>query len=537
MTRVLVAENIGKSGIELLEGHFDVEVANGWSPEELAERIGEYDGILIRSATKLNGELIGRAGRLRVIGRAGVGVDNVDVPAATKRGIVVANAPQSNVVTAAEHTMALLLALARNIPQAHASLTGGAWDRSKFSGIELYEKVLGILGFGRIGQLVAQRARAFGMRVVAFDPYVSSERYREVGAEKAESPDELYAVADFLTLHLPNTPDTRGWLNADALAKCTDGVRVLNVARGPLVVEDDLRAALDSGKVGGAALDVFNEEPVTEHPLFSYPNVIVTPHLGASTAEATDRAGYQAAEQVIAALTGGVVTSAVNVPAIPAEDMEALGPFVSLCRALGRIATALSPGSSIDRVQTEFLGRIAERDTRLLSIQVLLGALRGHTEEDVNEVNAPAMADERGIEIAETKRTGARDYTDLIRVTVTSGDESVGVVGTLIGRRNRPHLLEAWGQRFDVQLEQHVTLLRYRDVPGMIGRAGTIFGAHGINIVSAAVGREPDDADVGEDRLAAMVITTDSPVPSAVLDEVVGGEGFVAGRTVMLDGL
>jgi D-3-phosphoglycerate dehydrogenase / 2-oxoglutarate reductase len=534
MTRVLVAENIGSSGIELLKQHFDVEVANGWSPEELADRIGDYEGILIRSGTKLNAELIDRAGRLRAIGRAGVGVDNVDVPAATKRGIVVANAPQSNVVTAAEHTMALLLALARNIPQAHASLTGGAWERSKFSGIELYEKVLGILGFGRIGQLVAQRARGFGMHVVAFDPYVSSERYRELGVEKADSPDELYAAADFLTLHLPNAPDTKGWLNAAALAKCKDGVRVLNVARGPLVVEEDLKAALDSGRVGGAALDVFSEEPATEHPLFGYPNVIVTPHLGASTAEATDRAGYQAAEQVIAALTGGVVTSAVNVPSISSEDMEALGPFVSLCRALGRIATALSQGSSIDRLETEFLGRIAERDTRLLSIQVLLGVLQGHTEEQVNEVNAPAMAEERGIEIAETKRTGARDYADLIRVTVRSGEDSVRVVGTLIGRRNRPHLLEAWGQRFDVQLEEHVALFRYRDVPGMIGRVGTILGDHGINIVSAAVGRQRDDDDGAADGLAAMVITTDSPIPLDVLDEVAGGEGFVAGRTVSL---
>jgi D-3-phosphoglycerate dehydrogenase len=485
----------------------------------------------------MTAELIDRAGRLRAIGRAGVGVDNVDVPAATKRGIVVANAPQSNVVTAAEHTMAMLLALARNIPQAHASLTGGAWERSKFSGVELYEKVLGILGFGRIGQLVAQRARGFGMRVIAFDPYVSAERYRELGVEKAESPEEIYAVADFLTLHLPNTPDTKGWLNAEVLAKSKDGVRILNVARGPLVVDEDLKAAIDSGKVAGAALDVFQQEPMTDHPLFGYPNVIVTPHLGASTTEATDRAGYQAAEQVIAALTGGAVTSAVNVPPISTEDLEVLGPFMALCRALGKIVTALSQGSSIDRVETEFLGRIAERDTRLLSIQVLLGVLGGRTEEDVNEVNAPAMAEERGIEIAEVKRRGARDYTDLVRVTVTGGEESVRVVGTLFGRRNRPHLLEAWGQRFDVQLEEHVTLLRYRDLPGMIGRVGTIFGHHGINIVSAAVGRQPDDEDGGADGLAAMVITTDSPVPPDVLDEVTTGEGFVTGRTVTLQGL
>jgi D-3-phosphoglycerate dehydrogenase / 2-oxoglutarate reductase len=532
--RVLVAEKIGQSGVDLLREHFDVELGVDWTREQLAERIGEYDGILIRSSTKLDADLISKAGRLAVVGRAGVGVDNVDVPAATKRGIVVANAPQSNVITAAEHTMALLLALARNVPQAHASLIGGAWERSRFSGIELYEKTLGILGFGRIGQLVAHRALGFGMRVIAFDPYVSAERYRELGVEQAQCSDDVYAAADFLTLHLPKTSETEAWLDAEALAKCKDGVRVLNVARGPLIVEDDLRAALDSGKVAGAALDVFRCEPVTEHPLFAYENVIVTPHLGASTAEATDRAGYQAAEQVIAALSGGVVTSAVNVPAIPAEDMEVLGPFVPLCRSLGRIAIALAEGSSIDRVQTECLGRMAERDTRLLSIEVLLGVLRGHTEEEVNEVNAPAIAEERGIEITETKRIGARDYTDLVRVTLTCGENSVRVAGTLIGRRNRPHLLEAWGQRFDLQLEGHITLFRYRDVPGMIGRVGTIFGEHGVNIVSAAVGREYAQSDAGDGRLAAMAITTDSAVPREVIQEIVAGDGFVAGRTVTL---
>jgi D-3-phosphoglycerate dehydrogenase / 2-oxoglutarate reductase len=532
--RVLVAEKIGGSGVKFLQQYSDVDLGTDWSREQLAERIGEYDGILIRSATKLDAELISKAARLRVVGRAGVGVDNVDVPAATKRGIVVANAPQSNVITAAEHTMALLLALARNVPQAHASLTGGAWERSKFSGVELFEKTLGILGFGRIGQLVAHRALSFGMHVIAFDPYVSAERYRELGVEKAGSSADVYSVADFITLHLPNTPETEGWLDAEALAKCKDGVRILNVARGPLVVDEDLKEALDSGKVGGAALDVFRSEPVTDHPLSGYPNVIMTPHLGASTAEATDRAGYQAAEQVIAALTGGIVTSAVNIPAIPPEDMEVLGPFAALCRSLGRIAIALADGSSIDRVQTEFLGRIAERDTRMLSIEALLGVLRGHTEEDVNAVNAPAMAEERGIEIAETKRSGARDYTDLVRVTLICGEASIRVAGTLIGRRNRPHLLEAWEQRFDVQLENHITLLRYSDVPGMIGRVGTIFGKHGVNIVSAAVGRQPDESDTGEGRLAAMAITTDSPVPASVVEEIVAGDGFVAGRTVTL---
>ena len=532
--RVLVAEKIGQSGIDLLSEHFDVDTGFDWSREELADRLGDYDGILIRSATKLDAELIERATSLRAVGRAGVGVDNVDVPAATKRGIVVANAPQSNVITAAEHTMALLLALARNVPQAHASLTSGKWERSKFSGVELHEKTLGILGFGRIGQLVAQRARAFGMHVIAYDPYVGAERYRELGVEKASSSDDVYAVADFLTLHLPKTPETTGWLDAEALAKCKDGVRVLNVARGPLIVDADLQAAIESGKVAGAALDVFQTEPITEHPLFGHPRVIVTPHLGASTAEATDRAGFQAAEQVVAALTGGAVTTAVNVPAISPEDMEVLGPFVPLCRALGRIGVALAQSSSIDEVKVEFLGRIADRDTRLLAIEVLLGLLHGHTEEEVNEVNAPALAQERGIALVEVKQSSARDYTDLVRVTVTGGSESVRVAGTLMGLRFRPHLIEAWGQRFDVQLDDHLTLFRYRDVPGMIGRVGTAFGRHGVNIVSAAVGRQPDGGPAGAEPLAAMTITTDRPVPHEVVEEIVASDGVVAGRSVSL---
>jgi D-3-phosphoglycerate dehydrogenase len=534
--RVLVAEKIGDSGVELLRQHFTVDLGVGWDREELERRIGDYEGILIRSATKLDGELLAKATRLRAVGRAGVGVDNVDVPVATKRGIVVANAPESNVITAAEHTMALLLALARNVPQAHASLIGGAWDRSKFSGVELYEKTLGILGFGRIGQLVAQRARGFNMHVVAYDPFVGADRYRELGVEQAQSPDDVYTTADFITLHLPKTPDTEGWLNAEVLAKCKDGVRVLNVARGPLVVDEDLQAAIDSGKVAGAALDVFRSEPITEHPLFGYPNVIVTPHLGASTAEATDRAGYQAAEQVVAALAGGVVTSAVNVPTIPAEDLEVLGPYVPLCRSLGRIASALAvaEGGSVDRIQTDFFGRLAERDTRLLSTEVLLGALAGHTEEDINAVNAPSIAEERGIRVVEAKHTAARDYTDLVRVEISTGSASVRVAGTLIGRRDRPHLIEAWGQRFDVQLEEHVTLFRYRDVPGMLGRVGTLFGEHGVNIISAAVGRLPDESAGGDGRLAAMAITTGSPVPGEVVDQIVSSEGFVAGQTVAL---
>jgi D-3-phosphoglycerate dehydrogenase len=523
--KVLVAEKIGASGVDLLRKHFDVDEGNH------LDEIGEYDGILIRSATQLTADVLAKATKLKAIGRAGVGVDNVDVAAATKRGIVVANAPQSNVVTAAEHTMALLLALARNVPQAHASLVAGKWERSKFSGVELLDKTLGILGFGRIGQLVAHRAQGFGMRVVAYDPFVGADRYRELGVEQAASSDEVYGQADFLTLHLPKTPETEGWLNAAALAKCKDGVRILNVARGPLIVDEDLEAALDSGKVAGAALDVFRSEPITEHPLFGRPNVIVTPHLGASTAEATDRAGFQAAEQVVAALTGGVVSSAVNVPAVAAEDMEVLGPFLPLSRQLGRLGVALAEATGIDRVEVELLGRIADRDTRPLAVEVLLGALTGHTEEDVNAVNAPALAEERGIELAEIKSTQARDFSDLVRVTVVSGTQHVRVVGTTLGSHHRPHLLEAWGQRFNLQLQPHITLFRYSDVPGMIGRVGTCFGEHGVNISSAAVGHVPED---GAEDMAVMVLTTDQPVHQSLVDEIVAMDGFVAGRAVAL---
>ena len=532
MTRVLVAEPIGEPGVALLrDAGIEVELGAGWEAGELERRIGEFDGILIRSATKLTADLIARAEKLRAIGRAGVGVDNVDLEAATRRGIVVANAPQSNVITAAEHTMALLCALARNVPQAHASLVEGRWDRSKFSGVELYEKTLGILGFGRIGQLVAARARGFGMRVLAYDAFVAEERFRELGAERADSSDAVYAEADFITLHLPKTPETENWLDAEAFAKCKDGVRILNVARGPLVVDEDLRAALDSGKVAGAALDVFRSEPITDHPLFGYPNVVVTPHLGASTAEATDRAGEQAAEQVLAALTGGVVTSAINVPAVAGEDLEALGPYLGLASQLGRIGTALAEGSAVDEIRVEYLGRIADRDTRLLTVQVLKGVLAGRTEEPVNDVNAPALAQERGISVSVTSTASAQDFTDLLRITVAGGGSQTRVVGTVFGRRNRPHLLEAWGSRFNVQLEGCLAIFRYRDRPGMMGRVGVALGEAGVNIVSAAVGRRPNDGGGGG---AVMIVTADSPISQEVVDELVATDGFEAGRAVTL---
>jgi D-3-phosphoglycerate dehydrogenase len=535
--RVLVAERIADAGVELLRERFDVDVGVDWSSDELAERIGGYDGIVIRSATRLDAGLIERAERLRVIGRAGIGVDNVDVEAATRRGIVVANAPQSNVVAAAEHTIALMLALARNIPQAHGSLTHGRWERSSFGGVEVYEKTLGVLGFGRIGQLVAARARAFGMRIVAFDPYVAAERFRELGVDRAATPEDLYEQSDFVTLHLPKTDDTRGFLDAAAFARMRPGVRVINCARGELVDDAALKDALDSGRVAGAALDVFPSEPITDYPLFDgYPNVVVTPHLGASTTEAQDRAGVQTAEQVVAALTGGVVSTAVNIPAVSAEDMELLGPFVPLVGRLARLAMALAQGTGVDRLEVEYFGRIAERDTRLLTLSALTGMLAGHCEDEVNLVNAASLAEERGIGVSERSDSVARDFTDLVRVSIVSGDERYRVAGTALGSQARPHLLEAWGQRFNLQLDEgsHLALWRYFDLPGMMGRVGTMLGEHGVNISSAAVGRQPPGADGHGNDVAVMVVTTDSTVPAALVDEIARSDGFLAGRAVSL---
>jgi D-3-phosphoglycerate dehydrogenase / 2-oxoglutarate reductase len=522
--KVLVKERIAQSGVELLEREFDVDQGLEMETDELRERIGEYDAILIRSGTKLTAELIERGERLKVIGRAGTGVDNVDVDAATKRGIVVANAPESNSVAAAEHTIALILALFRNVPHAHGSLIDGRWERSRFGGSELYGKTLGVIGFGRIGQLVAKRAQAFDMDVVAFDKFVAPERFRELGVEGVETTDELYSRADVVTIHLPKTPETENWIDAEAISRMRDGVRVVNCARGELVDLDALTAAIDTGKVAGAALDVFPEEPFTEHPLFERENVVVTPHLGASTAEAQDRAGVVTAEQVRAALTGGVVTNAVNIVPIRPEEMEALAPFVPLCEKLGRLAQGLGDGG-VGRIQVEFHGRIAEHDTRLLGVAVLVGILSGHTEEPVNLVNAPAMAEERGIDLVEVSETLSEEFTELIVVRIGEGSGAVEVAGTGVGPRNVPYLVQVWGQGFYMPFADHLAVFRYEDRPGMIGRVGTAFGEHGVNIVSAAVG-------AADGREAVMALTTDAPVPDEVVAEIAGGDGFFAGRAV-----
>src|SRR4051794_34784131 len=525
--KVLVKEKIADSGVDLLRQNFEVDLGLDMDDAALAEAIGGYDAILIRSATKMTPELIGLPTNLRVTGRAGTGVDNVDIPAATRRGIVVANAPESNSVAAAEHTLALALSLFRNVPQAHGALVEGRWDRAKFKGAELYGKTIGIVGFGRIGQLVAKRAQAFEMDVIAFDKFVSAERFRELGVEGAESVEDLFGRADVVTVHVPKTPETINLIDAEAIAQMKQGVRIINCARGELVDLDALVAGLESGQVEGAALDVFPSEPFTEHAIFTRGDVVVTPHLGASTAEAQDRAGVVTAEQVTAALTGAVVTNAVNIAAVRPEEMEALSPFVPLCEKLGRLAEGLGQGP-VDRVAVEFRGKLAQYDTRLLGIAVLVGILSGHTEEPVNLVNAPQMAEERGVDLAETKESSSEDFTELVTVRVTTADGEVEVAGTSVGPRNEPYLVSAWGESFYLPFAEHITVFSYADRPGMIGRVGTLLGEEGVNIVSAAVG-----AESGGER-AVMALTTDAPVRQETIEKILALEGFSNGRSVDL---
>jgi D-3-phosphoglycerate dehydrogenase / 2-oxoglutarate reductase len=495
--RVLVREQIADAGVELLRASFEVDV-DTTSP--LAEIVGGYDALIVRSATKVTAEVIAAATRLKVIGRAGVGVDNVDVEAATRRGIVVANAPESNVVSAAEHTIGLLVALARNIPQAHAALVAGRWERSKWGGVELADKTLGVLGFGRIGRQVARRALGLQMKVVAYDPFVSTDRFRELGVESA-SFDEVLERSEFVTLHLPLTDETRSAIDAGAIAKMRDGARIVNAARGELVDIAALIDALESGKIAGAAVDVFPEEPY-EGPLLAAPNVVVTPHLAASTGEAQDRAGTIVAEQVAAALQGGLVTNAVNIPTVGAEDLEVLGPFVPLAAKLGRLAMEIA-GGDVRTIAVEVSGELAEYDTRLLTVAALNGAFQGHTDQPVNYVNAPVVAADRGIEVVEEKRRASRDYTNL--VAVSAGNARVA--GTTIGTDARHFLVTALGFELEMELAPRMALLLYDDVPGVIGRVGTLFGAAGVNIANMTVSRNREGGK------ALMALSIDAVAP------------------------
>ena len=520
--RVLVREPIADAGIALLRSKFTVD-EDQTTP--LAEIIGDYDAIVIRSATKLTADLIDAATNLKMIGRAGVGVDNVDVEAATRRGIVVANAPESTVVSAAEQTVGLIVALARNIPQAHAALKHGRWERSKWGGVELEGKTLGVLGFGRIGQQVSRRAIGLGMQVVAYDPFVAEERFRELGVDQAPSEDAVLAVADFLTLHSPLNDETRGMINRESIGRMKDGARIVNAARGALIDEEALAEALASGKLAGAALDVFSAEPY-DGPLLAIDNVVVTPHLAASTDEAQDRAGVIIAEQVCAALDGGMVSNAVNIPIVDKASLEILGPFIPLAAKLGRLAVELAGGRP-RRVVVSAHGPLADYDTRLLTVAALDGIFRGRVDQVVNYVNASLLAAERGIVVTEERLRSSRDYMNIVEVRVTpDGGHEVEVSGTTIGPEPRLFLASAYGFGIDIELAPDMVFFRYDDVPGVIGKVGTLFGANGANIANMAVSRTRDGQQV------LMALSVDEP-PSAALIGEMHNVGF--GDAIFID--
>jgi D-3-phosphoglycerate dehydrogenase len=506
--KVLVREPIAEAGVDLLRRHFDVDVDGD---SDLTQAIGGYDAIVIRSATKLTAELIDRAERLKVIGRAGVGVDNVDVAAATRRGIVVANAPESTVVSAAEQTIGLMVALARNIPQAHAALKQGRWERERWAGVELAGKTLGLIGFGRIGRQVGRRALGLGMRVVAHDPFVADERFRELGVERVETLDEVLAAADVLSLHSPLTPETERMIDAAAIGRMKDGARLVNAARGPLVDEQALAEAIRSGKLAGAALDVFSAEPYAGE-LLELDEVVVTPHLAASTGEAQDRAGVIVAEQVVAALEGGLVTNAVNIPIVDAADLEVLGPFIPLAAQLGRLAVELG-GDRPRRITVAAHGPLSDYDTRLLTVAALNGAFQGRVDQAVNYVNAPVIAAERGIAVVEERFRASRDYMNLVEVRIADGEE-IAVAGTTIGPEHRLFLAGALGYAIDIELAPHMIFFRYDDIPGVIGRVGTMFGEADVNIANMAVSRTKEGGK------ALMALSIDTPAPPELVERL-----------------
>jgi D-3-phosphoglycerate dehydrogenase len=525
--RVLVTEPLAARGIEAMRAAgLDVEERLGLTPDELLGAVRGAAALVIRSATQVTAEVIEAGADLQVVGRAGIGLDNVDVAAATRRGVMVVNAPQSNVLSAAEHTMALLLGQARNVPQAHTDLKAGHWNRSRWEGVELHGKTLGVVGLGRVGVLVAQRAHAFGMHLVAYDPFVSAERARQLGVELVPSLDELLGRVDFLTVHLPKTPETIGLIDRDALLKAKPGLRVVNTARGGIVDEDALAEAVRDGRVGGAALDVFATEPTTTSPLFELPSVVVTPHLGASTAEAQDKAGQTIAEQVVLALHGEFVPFAVNLAA--SEANSTVRPFLPLAERLGRLFTALA-GGVVETLEVSYEGAIGDYDCKALTLAVLKGVLGSVLDEPVSFVNAPQLAEERGMAVRETTSGSARDYVNLVTLRGRVGERPVHVAGTLAGTQALPRIVGIDDHLVDLPPSRHMLVVHNDDRPGMIGTVGTVLGAAGLNISDMDVGRGP-----GGDA-ALMVLSLDSPVPAEVVAELSARAGILLAQPIELD--
>ena len=511
MAKVLISDPIAAEGVELLTSKTEVTVKTGLKPEELVQAIGEYDALVVRSETKVTPAVIEAGQRLQVIARAGIGVDNIDLNAATGAGIAVVNAPIGNTVAAAEHSLALMLALARNIPQAYQSLKQGEWRRSAFMGIEVRNKYLGVVGLGRVGSEVARRAASFGMHLLAYDPFVGPDYARRLGAELLPL-DELLAQADFVTLHTPLTPATANLIGARELALMKPGARLINVARGELIDEAALLQALESDRLAGVALDVFVQEPPQNEALISHPKVMATPHLGASTQEAQREVAIEAAEQVLAVLDGRPARNTVNAPFIAPEAHELLSPFIPVGTLLGKLLTHLAQNQFVG-VNISYEGEIAQHDTIMLKSAVLAGVLTPITSEQVNLINAPVLAQQRGLRVTEHKYSEAPEYTSLLTVTLTTSSGDFTLAGTSL--RNGPHIVKVNDYWVDMApTSPYMLFVDNRDQPGSIGAVGTIAGRHNINISFMEVGR------LSLRGQAMMVLGLDDPVPAHVMEEI-----------------
>ncbi|MBA0051745.1 phosphoglycerate dehydrogenase [Streptomyces sp. AJS327] len=522
---VLIAEELSPATVDALGPDFEIRHCDGADRAELLSAIAEVDAILVRSATKVDAEAIAAASRLKVVARAGVGLDNVDVPAATKAGVMVVNAPTSNIVTAAELACGLLVATARNIPQANAALKNGEWKRSKYTGVELNEKVLGVVGLGRIGVLVAQRMSGFGMQVVAYDPFVQPARAAQMGV-KLLSLDELLEVSDFITVHLPKTPETVGLIGDEALHKVKPGVRVVNAARGGIVDEEALASALKEGRVAGAGLDVYASEPCTDSPLFEFDQVVATPHLGASTGEAQEKAGLAVARSVRLALAGELVPDAVNVQGgVIAEEVR---PALPLAEKLGRVFTALA-GEVALRLDVEVYGDLTQHDVKVLELSALKGVFEDVVDETVSYVNAPLFAQERGVEVRLTTSSEFSEHRNVVTVRGTlANGEKVSASGTLAGPKHLQKIVAINDHDVDLALADHMAFLRYSDRPGVVGTVGRILGEAGINIAGMQVSRAE------EGGAALVALTVDDSIEPAVLQEIAGEIGATKARGVDL---
>ena len=492
----------------------EVDVKTGLNPDELIAIIGEYDGLAIRSATKVTKEVLAAAKNLKVVGRAGIGVDNVDIPAATAQGVVVMNTPFGNSTTTAEHALSMMMALARQIPQASASTHAGKWEKSAFMGVELTGKTLGLIGCGNIGSIVADRAQGLKMRVIAYDPFLSLEKAQTMNVEKVEL-NELLKRADFITLHTPLTEQTKNLLNKDTLAKCKKGVRIINCARGGLINEADLKVALDAGQVAGAALDVFEEEPAKENPLFGMPQVICTPHLGAATTEAQENVALQVAEQMADYLVTGAVTNALNIPSVSAEDAAKLKPYFDLAKMLGSFTGQLTE-SGISAVKIEYEGRAAGLNTKPLTAVALQAILLPQVE-GVNMVNAPLVAKDRGVEVTSATSDKSGDYQTLMRISVTTEKRTRMVAGTIFA--GKPRIVQVNDVRLEAGVGAHMLYVNNDDKPGLIGRLGSTLGEAGVNIANFHLGRNAS----GDDAVALL------EVDQAVSAELLKTVGALAG--------